>query len=58
MSERTEYSNWEQVPEHLKTRTALKKLGLRPKRGQEPVVRPLVWLLIKADVLLRWLAGR
>lgn len=43
MNEHTEYGNWDDVPEHLKTKTALKKLGLRPKRGQEPVAYKTHW---------------
>lgn len=38
------YTSWEQVPDHLKTRTALKKQGLRPKRGAKPVAQKIsVW---------------
>lgn len=31
------FGSWEDVPEHLKTRTSLKKMGLRLARGQKPV---------------------
>lgn len=37
------YSSWELVPEHLKTRTALKQLGLKPKRGQKPIAVKTHW---------------
>ena len=37
------YSNWEDVPAHLKTKTGLKKLGLRPKRDQQPVAVKTHW---------------
>lgn len=30
------YDRWEEVPPHLKTRTTLNRLGLRPARGQQP----------------------
>lgn len=31
------YTSWDTVPEHLKTRTAIKQAGLKLKRGQKPV---------------------
>lgn len=38
------YTNWEKVPPHLKTRTALKKMGLKPKRGAQPVaIKESTW---------------
>lgn len=37
------YGDWKNVPEHLKTRTALKKLGLRPKRGAVPAAVKTHW---------------
>lgn len=38
------YTSWDAVPENLKTRTALKKLGLKPKRGAEPAaIKISVW---------------
>lgn len=38
------YTSWQSVPDHLKTRTALKKQGLRPKRGTKPVAQKIsVW---------------
>ncbi len=37
------YSNWESVPSHLKTRSALKKMGLRPRRGQKRVAIKTHW---------------
>jgi DNA polymerase-3 subunit epsilon len=33
----TTYSRWEDVPANLKTKTAIKALGLKLKRGQQPV---------------------
>jgi hypothetical protein len=35
----TSYTNWEDVPSHLRTRKFLKEHGLRPGRGQTPVAR-------------------
>lgn len=32
-----EYTRWEDVPEHLKTKTQLGKMGLRPGKDQKPV---------------------
>src|SRR5690606_37892553 len=37
------YTSWNSVPEHLKTRTGLKKLGLRPAKGQMPVAVKTHW---------------
>jgi len=37
------YHDWKDVPEHLKTSSALKKLGLRPKRGQAPAAQKTHW---------------
>ena len=31
------YSRWEDIPSNLKTKTALKQMGLKLKRGQKPV---------------------
>jgi len=33
----TQYTNWDHVPDHLRTKTRLGKDGLRPARGQKPV---------------------
>ncbi len=32
-----EYLRWDEVPDNLKTKTQLGKMGLRPARGQKPV---------------------
>lgn len=37
------YSRWEDVPDNLKTKTSLKKMGLKLKRGQEPVAVKTHW---------------
>lgn len=31
------YTSWENVPENLKTKTSLAKMGLRLAKGQQPV---------------------
>lgn len=38
-----EYPRWDEVPEHLKTKTQLGKMGLRLGRGQEPVALKTHW---------------
>lgn len=38
-----EYSDWKDVPDNLKTKTALKQLGLKLKRGQQPVAVKTHW---------------
>lgn len=38
-----EYPRWDEVPEHLKTKTQLGKMGLRLARGQEPVALKTHW---------------
>lgn len=37
------YSNWQDVPANLKTKTALKQMGLKLKRGQQPVAVKTHW---------------
>lgn len=37
------YSRWEDVPDNLKTKTSLKKMGLKPSRGQQPVAVKTHW---------------
>lgn len=37
------YTSWEDVPDNLKTKTSLKKMGLKPKRGQKPVAVKTHW---------------
>lgn len=37
------YSRWEDVPTNLKTKTGLKQMGLKPKRGQQPVAIKTHW---------------
>ena len=37
------YTNWQDVPENLKTRSALKKMGLRPQRNQKPAAIKTHW---------------
>lgn len=37
------YSDWKDVPANLKTKTGLKKLGLKVKRGQKPVAEKTHW---------------
>jgi len=37
------YSDWKDVPANLKTKTALKQMGLKLKRGQQPVAIKTHW---------------
>ncbi len=37
------YSRWEDVPDTLKTKTSLKKMGLKPARGQKPAAVKTHW---------------
>lgn len=37
------YTRWEDVPDHLKTKTALKKMGLKLKRGATPAAVKTHW---------------
>jgi DNA polymerase-3 subunit epsilon len=37
------YSDWKDVPANLKTKTALKQMGLKLKRGQQPVAIKSHW---------------
>ena len=43
MSELEEYGNWANVPEHLKTKTGLGKMGLRVAKGQKPAAVKTHW---------------
>ena len=43
MSELIEYDCWEGVPDHLKTKTGLGKLGLRLAKGQTAAARKTHW---------------
>lgn len=38
-----EYSRWEDVPANLKTKSSLKQMGLKLKRGQQPVAIKTHW---------------
>lgn len=38
-----EYSDWKDVPANLKTKTSLKQMGLKLKRGQQPVAIKTHW---------------
>lgn len=37
MSDLQKYSRWEDIPANLKTKTSIKQMGLKLKRGQQPV---------------------
>jgi DNA polymerase-3 subunit epsilon len=37
------YTRWEDVPDHLKTKTGLKQMGLKPSRGQQPIAIKTHW---------------
>lgn len=37
------YTSWDDVPDNLKTKTALKQMGLKLKRGQKPVAIKTHW---------------
>lgn len=37
------YTRWEDVPKNLKTRSALKQMGLKPRRGQKPAATKTHW---------------
>ncbi len=52
MSELKKYTAWPSVPENLKTKTGLGKLGLRLAKGQEPVAVKTHWHYSKPDYLL------
>ena len=43
MSEIVAYGNWADVPEHLKTKTGLGKMGLRLAKGQKPAAVKTHW---------------
>lgn len=43
MAEMDKYSDWKDVPDNLKTKTGLKQMGLKLKRGQLPVAIKTHW---------------